>query len=234
MGGGLPYEPNNFDLLKRDNILEWLEQCEWDLVVVDEAHKMSASFSGGVVRTTARYKLGQMICAPDRTRHVLLLTATPHNGKEEEFQLFFALLNRRVKDEEQKPRAARDLAIDMTGGLDVRDEDDIDELPDAEVEGYEEQVVDQASNALTIEELKKEIDRLKDLEALAKRVRESGTDRKLTELRSLLQSRAEMFNPQGRRRKLMIFTEHRDTLSGAMTVAAGRTGSSTTRRSKFS
>ena len=123
-------------------------------------------------------------------------------------------LERRVKEEEQKPRVARDNLIDLTSGLEIREEDDIDELPDIELEGYEKQVVDQASNALTIEELKIEIDRLKELEALAKQVRESGTDRKLAELRGVL-NRAEMFDPQrlGRRLKLIIFTEHRDTLS---------------------
>ena len=115
-------------------------------------------------------------------------------------------LERRVKEEEQKPRVARDNLIDLTSGLEIREEDDIDELPDIELEGYEEQVVDQASNALTIEELKIEIDRLKELEALAKQVRESGTDRKLAELRGV-QNRAEMFDPQrlGRRAKAHHF-----------------------------
>lgn len=63
----------------------------WDLVVVDEAHKMSATFFGGEVKYTKRYKLGQLLSG--LTRHFLLLTATPHNGKEEDFQLFLALLD---------------------------------------------------------------------------------------------------------------------------------------------
>ncbi|MBA2227018.1 helicase-related protein [Thermogemmata fonticola] len=66
-------------------------ECRWDLVVVDEAHKMSATFFGGEVRYTKRYKLGQLLSG--LTRHFLLLTATPHNGKEEDFQLFLALLD---------------------------------------------------------------------------------------------------------------------------------------------
>jgi superfamily II DNA or RNA helicase len=65
--------------------------CRFDLVVVDEAHKMSATFSGGEVKYTKRYKLGQLLSG--LTRHFLLLTATPHNGKEEDFQLFLALLD---------------------------------------------------------------------------------------------------------------------------------------------
>ena len=57
----------------------------------DEAHKMSATFTGGEIRYTKRYRLGQLLGG--LTRHLLLLTATPHNGKEEDFQLFMALLD---------------------------------------------------------------------------------------------------------------------------------------------
>ena len=52
---------------------------------------MSASFFGGEVKFTKRHKLGQMLSP--LTRHFLLMTATPHNGKEEEFQLFMALID---------------------------------------------------------------------------------------------------------------------------------------------
>ena len=65
--------------------------CRWDLVVCDEAHKMSATFFGGEVKYTKRYRLGQLLST--LTRHFLLMTATPHNGKEEDFQLFMALLD---------------------------------------------------------------------------------------------------------------------------------------------
>lgn len=65
--------------------------CGWDLVVCDEAHKMSATFFGGEIKYTKRYKLGQLLST--LTRHFLLMTATPHNGKEEDFQLFMALLD---------------------------------------------------------------------------------------------------------------------------------------------
>ena len=65
--------------------------CRWDLVVCDEAHKMSASVFGGEIKYTKRYRLGQLLST--LTRHFLLLTATPHNGKEEDFQLFMALLD---------------------------------------------------------------------------------------------------------------------------------------------
>ena len=65
--------------------------CRWDLIVCDEAHKLSATFFGGEIKYTKRYRLGQLLAG--LTRHLLLMTATPHNGKEEDFQLFMALLD---------------------------------------------------------------------------------------------------------------------------------------------
>ena len=64
---------------------------EWDLIVVDEAHRMSASFFGREVKYTKRFQLGAL--AGRMARHFLLMTATPHNGKEEDFQLFMGLLD---------------------------------------------------------------------------------------------------------------------------------------------
>ncbi|MCU1248866.1 MAG: helicase, partial [Edaphobacter sp.] len=65
--------------------------CRWDLIVCDEAHKMSATVFGGETKYTKRYRLGQLLSTI--TRHFLLMTATPHNGKEADFQLFMALLD---------------------------------------------------------------------------------------------------------------------------------------------
>lgn len=80
------------DKLSRDDDLQAkLAQTDWDLVVCDEAHKMSASFFGGEIKETKRYKLGKLLSS--LTRHFLLMSATPHNGKEEDFQLFMALLD---------------------------------------------------------------------------------------------------------------------------------------------
>ena len=45
----------------------------------------------GITRDTKRYRLGMLLS--EHTRHLTLLTATPHNGKEEDFQLFLALLD---------------------------------------------------------------------------------------------------------------------------------------------
>ena len=94
---GNPFQEKNLlicrlDQLSRNaDIQKKLEATDWDLIVCDEAHKMSASFSGGEMRATKRYRLGELL--RDLTRHFLLLTATPHNGKEEDFQLFMALLD---------------------------------------------------------------------------------------------------------------------------------------------
>ena len=79
------------DLLKSDDNMARLQAVEWDLVVVDEAHKVSASFTGGEVKYTAHYRLGELLGR--QARHLLLMTATPHRGKEEDFQLFLSLLD---------------------------------------------------------------------------------------------------------------------------------------------
>ncbi|WP_420438324.1 helicase-related protein [Candidatus Palauibacter sp.] len=79
-------------LARNDELKAKLEAApEWDLIVVDEAHRMSASFYGREVKYTKRFQLGAL--AGRLTRHFLLMTATPHNGKEEDFQLFMGLLD---------------------------------------------------------------------------------------------------------------------------------------------
>ncbi|MDA8061979.1 MAG: DEAD/DEAH box helicase, partial [Actinomycetota bacterium] len=78
-------------LSRNDDIQERLKATEWDLVVVDEAHRMSAHYEGDDVRETRRYRLGKLLSST--TRHLLLLTATPHAGKDEDFGLFLALLD---------------------------------------------------------------------------------------------------------------------------------------------
>ena len=85
--------------------------------------------------------------------------------------------------------------------------------PTSELEELEEELVDQASAARTIAELEAEISSLTDLVELAGQVRASGVDRKWEELSNLLQHTPEMFDASGNRRKLIIFTEHRDTLN---------------------
>ena len=79
-------------LARNDELKAKLEAApEWDLIVCDEAHRMSASFFGQEVKYTKRFQLGAL--AGRLARHFLLMTATPHNGKEEDFQLFMGLLD---------------------------------------------------------------------------------------------------------------------------------------------
>jgi superfamily II DNA or RNA helicase len=72
-------------------LVQWLREVEWDLVVVDEAHKMSAHWEGDEVKRSKRYRLGSV--ASERARHFLLMTATPHSGKPDDYQLFLCLLD---------------------------------------------------------------------------------------------------------------------------------------------
>lgn len=305
------------DKLARDEALQQkLAVTDWDLIVCDEAHKMSASIFGGEIKMTKRFQLGRLLSGI--TRHFLLLTATPHNGKEEDFQLFLSLVDqdrfggvartgtqainvsdvmrRLVKEEllkfDGKPlfpdRQAITINYDLSPleaqlyeavtayvqsefnradnlakkrritvgfaltilqrrlasspeaiyqslhrrrerlekrlaeeklGQRARQEEyaqpedfDEDDLPSTELEEVEELVADRASASSSIAELEAEIATLSNLEKLAHQVRVSGTDRKWEELSGLLQEEKRMFDSEGLREKLIIFTEHRDTL----------------------
>ena len=79
-------------LARNENLLDQLGDTDWDLVVVDEAHRMGAHYFGNKLNKTKRYQLGELL--GQRARHLLLMTATPHSGKEEDFQLFLSLLDR--------------------------------------------------------------------------------------------------------------------------------------------
>lgn len=79
----------SLDLAKRSEILPGLEQVHWDLVIIDEAHRMSARDES---HKSLRYKLGELL--RDSADHILLLTATPHKGDPQNFSLFLQLLDR--------------------------------------------------------------------------------------------------------------------------------------------
>ena len=78
----------SLDLAKRHGILPGLRQVHWDLVIVDEAHRMSATDES---HKSMRYKLGELL--RDTSDHMLLLTATPHKGDPVNFSLFLQLLD---------------------------------------------------------------------------------------------------------------------------------------------
>ena len=78
-------------LSRSEDLQESLKSSRWDLIVVDEAHKLSANYYGNEVKKTKRFLLGELLGSI--TRHFLLMTATPHNGKEADFQLFLSLLD---------------------------------------------------------------------------------------------------------------------------------------------
>jgi superfamily II DNA or RNA helicase len=76
---------------RNEEIQEKLLATTWDLVIFDEAHKLAAHFFGSKLEKTGRFILAEKLGA--RARHLLLMTATPHSGKEEDFQLFLSLLD---------------------------------------------------------------------------------------------------------------------------------------------
>jgi len=110
--------------------------------------------------------------------------------------------------------------IELPGNLDELE----DELSAEEYELFAEQVVDQATASETIPELEAEIASLQDLEHQALGVVQSGNDKKWEELSHLLQDRPEMYTAGGNRRKLIIFTEHKDTLNYLVARIGGMLG----------
>jgi superfamily II DNA or RNA helicase len=310
-------------LSRNEDLQDKLSQTDWDLVVVDEAHKMSASYFGDELKKTQRYQLGELLGR--LARHFLLLSATPHNGKEADFQLFMALLDgdrfegkyrqavhtqkaddlmrRMVKeqlvqmdgrplfperhaytvtydlsdkeailyeevskyvrdefdraenigdgnrkgnvgfaltvlqrrlasspeaiyqslvrrhdrlktrlDEERINRQAGDARLRTIAVASRESLDDIDEGLATDFEIEEDELADRTTAAMTLRELEAEIATLERLVALADDVRKSGLDKKWEQLSAILQERVPQVEDEPTHRKLVIFTEHRDTL----------------------
>ena len=93
----------SLDLAKRSEILPGLRQVHWDLVIVDEAHRMSARDES---HKSLRYRLGELL--RDSADHILLLTATPHKGDPQNFTLFLQLLDQDVYADVKSIRQAMD------------------------------------------------------------------------------------------------------------------------------
>lgn len=317
-------------LSRNEELQEKLCAPGWDLAVFDEAHKLSAHYYGSKLEKTGRFRFAEKLGS--HTRHLLLMTATPHNGKEEDYQLFLSLLDsdrfygkfrdgvhkvdatdlmrRMVKEElvkfdgtplfperraytvnymlsniesalyeavteyvktemgkadelegarkgsvgfaltalqrrlasspeaiyqslkrrrERLESRLRDERLGVRGRqamaetIAVVPEDD-DDLNAEEQEGLEETLIDEATAAKTVAELEAEIVILRELERQAKAVVASGQDRKWDELSKIIQNNPEMRDASGRRRKIIIFSEHRDTLNYLHDKIAGVLG----------
>lgn len=112
----------SIDFAKREEHLALLERVNWDLVIVDESHKLSATRYGSEVKKSQRYKLGEVLA--QQSSHLLFLTATPHQGDDEKFRLLLDLLepnlfaNTRLLQEaaqnNENPILLRRLKEDMT------------------------------------------------------------------------------------------------------------------------
>lgn len=76
---------------RMEDARESLLRSHWDLIIIDEAHKMSAYSSD---KKTLAYQLGEQLA--QITDHYLLMTATPHKGDPDNFCLFLSLLDRDV------------------------------------------------------------------------------------------------------------------------------------------
>jgi superfamily II DNA or RNA helicase len=90
-----PWEVENqlitsIDFAKREDIRNSFWGVDWDLVIVDEAHKMAAYKYGKKTNKTTRYKLGEVLSKT--SENLLFLTATPHKGDPENFRLLLDLL----------------------------------------------------------------------------------------------------------------------------------------------
>lgn len=118
-----PQIVTSLDFIKQNDIQLAFNDARWDLVIVDEAHKMSAYKYGDKVSKTARYEVGETLSS--NSKYLLLLTATPHRGDPENFRLFLDLLhpkffattemlNTSIQDQDN-PLFLRRLKEDLTG-----------------------------------------------------------------------------------------------------------------------
>jgi len=80
----------SLDFAKQDDVMASMASIHFDLIIVDEAHKMSAYRYGDKLDKTSRYRLGEALS--ELSTHLLFLTATPHHGDPENFRLFLDLL----------------------------------------------------------------------------------------------------------------------------------------------
>lgn len=99
----------SIDLAKRDNWLKALGPSRWDLVIVDEAHKMAAYQYGAKTDKTKAYRLGEAL--RDTTEHLLLMTATPHRGRSDNYEMLLQLLDADLFRSRENIRALHDQRV---------------------------------------------------------------------------------------------------------------------------
>lgn len=105
--GSNPWQENNqlitsVSWISRiEDARESLKRSHWDLIIVDEAHKMSAYSEE---KKTLAYQLGESLS--EMTDHFLLMTATPHKGDPDNFSLFLKLLDKDVYGDVQSLQKA--------------------------------------------------------------------------------------------------------------------------------
>ncbi|MDK8685183.1 helicase-related protein [Corynebacterium pseudodiphtheriticum] len=90
-----PYLIARMDQLARnEELTEQLKSTYWDIAIVDEAHRMSATYNiwSGQTDETKRFRLGRILS--NTAHNFLLMTATPHSGNNDNFQAFMSLLDR--------------------------------------------------------------------------------------------------------------------------------------------
>jgi len=95
----------SLDYAKREDVLVELERAKWDVIIFDEAHKLSASKYGNEIKRSQRYKLAQDL--QDKTESLLLLTATPHKGDSFAFYTLLSLINPYIFENENKIISSR-------------------------------------------------------------------------------------------------------------------------------
>ncbi len=81
----------SIDYVKKENVLPELERVKWDIILFDEAHKLSASKSGNTISRTQRYRLAEALC--NNCESFLLLTGTPHKGDSYAFYAIISLID---------------------------------------------------------------------------------------------------------------------------------------------
>ncbi len=112
-------------LARNEGCLRAVEEVQWDMIVVDEAHKLSAYEYGSKVEESDRYKAIKALS--DKTDHLLFLTATPHRGRKDTFRRLLQLLDHDLfqKDEHVELRVKEQVAFYDSHGEYLEDEKSI-------------------------------------------------------------------------------------------------------------